>query len=150
MSSPARCSRGLARRTTARTAPPRSASLRAMAEPTKPLAPVTSAFPVKSIAALYCAAPPRPILEPYSAPAGRRPLIKTPPPAQGCSGMIEIVALFAVAVWVYLFAARGGFWLAAECDDRAEPAAPPAWPAVTAVIPARDEAATIGRTVQSL
>jgi hopene-associated glycosyltransferase HpnB len=64
--------------------------------------------------------------------------------------MIEIVALFAVAAWVYLLAARGGFWLAAERDDRAEPASPPAWPTVAVVIPARDEAATIGHTVQSL
>ena len=63
--------------------------------------------------------------------------------------MIEIVALFALAVWIYLLAARGGFWLGRERDDRAEPAAA-AWPAVVAVIPARDEAATIGRTVQSL
>jgi hopene-associated glycosyltransferase HpnB len=63
--------------------------------------------------------------------------------------MIEIVALFVLAVWVYLLAARGGFWLGRERDDRAEAAAA-AWPAVVAVIPARDEAATIGRTVQSL
>lgn len=64
--------------------------------------------------------------------------------------MIEIVALFALAAWVYLLTARGGFWLGRERDDHAEPAAPAAWPTVAAVIPARDEAATIGRTVQSL
>jgi hopene-associated glycosyltransferase HpnB len=64
--------------------------------------------------------------------------------------MIEIVALFALAVWVYLLAARGGFWLGRGRDDRAEPAGPQAWPRVVAVIPARDEAATIGQTVQSL
>src|ERR1043166_10184926 len=41
MSRPARWKRGLVGRTRARTANPRSRSLRATAEPTKPLAPVT-------------------------------------------------------------------------------------------------------------
>src|SRR6185437_13479695 len=63
-----------------------------------------------------------------SALDGGRPLIKAIRAAQGCSGMIEIVALFALAVWIYLLAARGGFWLGRERDDRAEPAAAPAWP----------------------
>ena len=64
--------------------------------------------------------------------------------------MIEIIAFFALAVWVYLLAARGGFWLARERDDRTQPPEPAAWPPVVAVIPARDEAAGIGQTVQSL
>jgi hopene-associated glycosyltransferase HpnB len=64
--------------------------------------------------------------------------------------MIEIIALITLAVWVYLLAARGGFWLARERDDRDAPAQPAAWPTVVAVIPARDEAATIGATVRSL
>jgi hopene-associated glycosyltransferase HpnB len=64
--------------------------------------------------------------------------------------MIEIVALFVLAVWLYLLAARGGFWLGRERDDRAATGAPAAWPAVVAVIPARDEATTIGQTVRSL
>jgi hopene-associated glycosyltransferase HpnB len=64
--------------------------------------------------------------------------------------MIEIIALFALAVWVYLLAARGRFWLARERDDAAAAQAPKAWPAVVAVIPARDEAASIGQTVRSL
>jgi hopene-associated glycosyltransferase HpnB len=64
--------------------------------------------------------------------------------------MIEIIALFAFALWVYLLAVRGRFWLAGERDDRGEPSAPAAWPLVTAVIPARDEAAGIGQSVQSL
>jgi hopene-associated glycosyltransferase HpnB len=59
-----------------------------------------------------------------------------------------------LAIWLYLIAARGGFWLAAERDDREgpgeTPAADAAWPAVAAVIPARDEAACIGETVSSL
>src|SRR5699024_6702651 len=48
---------------------------------------------------------------------------------------------------------RGGFWLARTRDDLPEPViAPPwlAWPRITAVIPARDEAEGIGQTVTSL
>ena len=65
--------------------------------------------------------------------------------------MLEIVALFVLAVWLYLLAARGRFWLGRGRERAAAAAAAPAaWPAVVAVIPARDEAATIGQTVQSL
>jgi hopene-associated glycosyltransferase HpnB len=64
--------------------------------------------------------------------------------------MIEIIALFVLALWVYLLAVRGRFWLARERDDRGEPPAPATWPGVVAVIPARDEAVTIGATVRSL
>jgi hopene-associated glycosyltransferase HpnB len=54
-----------------------------------------------------------------------------------------------LAIWVYLIAARGGFWRGAERDDDALTYAGP-WPAVTAVIPARDEAACVGDTITSL
>jgi hopene-associated glycosyltransferase HpnB len=62
--------------------------------------------------------------------------------------LVNLLAVFALAVWLYLIAGRGGFWLACERDDGA--AAPAAWPAVTAVIPARDEAEGVGETVASL
>jgi hopene-associated glycosyltransferase HpnB len=59
-----------------------------------------------------------------------------------------------LAIWLYLIAARGGFWLAAERDDQAAPGETlswnGAWPAIAAIIPARDEAAGIGETVSSL
>jgi hopene-associated glycosyltransferase HpnB len=59
-----------------------------------------------------------------------------------------------LAIWLYLIAARGGFWLAAERDDRSAPGAilsgNGVWPALAAIIPARDEAAGIGETVASL
>ena len=64
-----------------------------------------------------------------------------------------ILALIVLAIWLYLIAARGRFWRAAERDDAGD--APESestrrWPAVSAVIPARDEAETIGETVASL
>ncbi len=59
-----------------------------------------------------------------------------------------------LAIWLYLIAARGGFWQAAERDDRSAPGEISswngAWPAIAAIIPARDEAACIGETVSSL
>ena len=65
-----------------------------------------------------------------------------------------IIAAIVLATWLYLIAARGGFWRAAERDDDgAVPAALPSmpqWPPVTAVVQARDEAETVGDTVASL
>ena len=54
-----------------------------------------------------------------------------------------------LAIWIYLLLGRGGFWLGRERDDNM-PGGEGAWPRVTAVIPARDEAACIGATVSSL
>ncbi|MDQ0470581.1 glycosyltransferase [Labrys wisconsinensis] len=61
-----------------------------------------------------------------------------------------VLALLAAAVWIVLIAARGGFWRAAERDEPAAGAAPAAWPAVVAVVPARNEADVIARAVGSL
>jgi hopene-associated glycosyltransferase HpnB len=67
----------------------------------------------------------------------------------------DIIAAIVLAIWLYLIAARGGFWHAAERDDEgALPAITPPpllqWPPVTAVVPARDEAETAGETIASL
>ncbi|HZR60601.1 MAG TPA: glycosyltransferase [Xanthobacteraceae bacterium] len=66
----------------------------------------------------------------------------------------DLIASMVLAIWLYLLAARGGFWLAAERDDRNAPGEMLAWngewPSIAAVIPARDEAACIGETVSSL
>jgi hopene-associated glycosyltransferase HpnB len=62
--------------------------------------------------------------------------------------VVNLLAAAALAVWVYLIAGRGGFWLASERDEGGP--APSAWPAVTAVIPARDEAEGVGQTISSL
>jgi hopene-associated glycosyltransferase HpnB len=63
-----------------------------------------------------------------------------------------VVASLALAIWIYLIAFRGGFWLARERDD-ADPAKPPAngdWPSVVVVIPARDEALMLPRSLGSI
>ena len=60
------------------------------------------------------------------------------------------VGVLTLGIWLYLLLARGGFWLARERDDRAEAPAPAAWPSVTAVVPARDEADVISRSIGSL
>jgi hopene-associated glycosyltransferase HpnB len=54
-----------------------------------------------------------------------------------------------LAIWLYLVVARGGFWRAAERDDEILPWSG-AWPAITAIVPARDEASCVGETVTSL
>lgn len=64
--------------------------------------------------------------------------------------LIGVIGLLSLMAWLYLVLARGGFWLARERDDRAEPEPPAAWPKVTAVVPARDEADVIGRSIGSL
>jgi len=61
----------------------------------------------------------------------------------------ELAGAAALAVWVYLLAARGGFWLEFL---RTPPAAPPLVraPSIVAVIPARNEALTVGFAIGSL
>jgi len=62
--------------------------------------------------------------------------------------VVNFLAVAALAIWLYLIVGRGGFWLASERDNGGP--APAAWPAVTAVIPARDEAEGVGDTIASL
>jgi hopene-associated glycosyltransferase HpnB len=62
--------------------------------------------------------------------------------------LVNLLAAAALAVWLYLIAGRGGFWLACERDDGGP--APATWPSVMTVIPARDEADGVGETVASL
>jgi hopene-associated glycosyltransferase HpnB len=59
-----------------------------------------------------------------------------------------VVALLSLLIWIGLLAFREQFWLARETDEAAMPD-PALSPAVTAVIPARDEAEVIGRAIAS-
>lgn len=62
--------------------------------------------------------------------------------------MFELLALLALAAWLYLAFRHGRFW---QADQRLDStvAAPIDWPSVAIVIPARDEADVIGRAVAS-
>ena len=61
------------------------------------------------------------------------------------------VSLLAMASWLYLLVGRGMFWLARERDDHDWPSPPPdRWPSVTAIVPARDEADVVARSIGSL
>ena len=63
--------------------------------------------------------------------------------------MIVIGAL-ALLIWIYLLFGRGFFGLARERDDRGQAPDPALWPTVVAVVPARDEADVIARSIASL
>ncbi len=61
------------------------------------------------------------------------------------------IAAIPLAIWLYLFFARGFFWRLREFDDdRTSPKPLHDWPSVVAIVPARNEAQTIARTVDSL
>jgi len=61
------------------------------------------------------------------------------------------LAFFTLAVWVYLLTARGGFWRVSSFDaDRDSNPGLAAWPAVVAIVPARNEALAIAQTIASL
>jgi hopene-associated glycosyltransferase HpnB len=62
-----------------------------------------------------------------------------------------ILAVVSLMIWVVLTFLRGAFWqLRAFDDDISGKWDVATWPRVTAILPARNEAATIARTVESL
>ncbi|MGC9952820.1 MAG: glycosyltransferase [Rhizomicrobium sp.] len=63
---------------------------------------------------------------------------------------LSLLALLSLAIWLVLLLGRGFFWLARERDDRDEPREPDSWPSVVAVVPARNEADVIARSIGSL
>ena len=69
-------------------------------------------------------------------------------PIQGLSVTTDLLASMVLAIWPYLLLGRGAFWLGRERDEAIGGRGP--WPAITAVIPARDEAECVGETVASL
>ncbi len=70
-----------------------------------------------------------------------------------CQAVLVLIglaaSLLADVAWAYLLVARGGFW---RTDQRLPPpgSAPVSWPAVMAVVPARDEAAILPETLPTL
>jgi len=62
--------------------------------------------------------------------------------------VINLLALLVLVIWLYLAFLRGNFWRLEE--DLLEPKPPEKWPRVVAIVPARNEAATIARAVTSL
>jgi hopene-associated glycosyltransferase HpnB len=63
--------------------------------------------------------------------------------------MLELASALSFAAWLILVFARGRFWLADQrLDGRA--VAPARWPDVVAVVPARDEADLLPRTLRAL
>jgi len=59
-----------------------------------------------------------------------------------------LLAAIPLAIWIYLLMARGHFWRVRE--DDLEPKRLENWPHVVAVVPARNEAATISQAISSL
>jgi hopene-associated glycosyltransferase HpnB len=77
----------------------------------------------------------------------------------------DLIASIVLAIWLYLVLARGGFWqtsgriddlppaeaaASAAADGQQDPPAQARWPAIAAIIPARDEAACVAETVKAL
>ncbi len=63
--------------------------------------------------------------------------------------IVVVLSGLALAAWIYLVCARGGFWLCRERDDTRE-ALPPVLPRVAVIVPARDEAENISQSITSL
>ena len=61
----------------------------------------------------------------------------------------DIIAVVALGCWLYLIAARGGFWLSSVRDDSRHPLQTPS-PAVIAIVPARNEADCVAESIGSL
>ncbi|HEX2666098.1 MAG TPA: glycosyltransferase [Candidatus Acidoferrum sp.] len=59
-----------------------------------------------------------------------------------------LLAAIPFAIWLYLLFARGNFWQVNE--DSSKPNRPKRWPRVVVIVPARDEAGTISRSVSCL
>lgn len=55
-----------------------------------------------------------------------------------------------LAAWLYLLLARGGFWRANIREEESLPSAPAEWPSVVGVVPARNEADVIAKSLSSL
>ena len=68
---------------------------------------------------------------------------------KGVKSAIVILSWLALAIWAYLLFGRGSFWRIRERDVPPAPT-PASWPKIAAIIPARNEALTIGASIRSL
>lgn len=66
--------------------------------------------------------------------------------------LLVFAGMFAVAAWIYLIAARGGFWREFARRSNAAPPQSPgaALPGIVAIVPARNEAPLVDRAIASL
>jgi hopene-associated glycosyltransferase HpnB len=63
----------------------------------------------------------------------------------------NLLGIITLAIWLHLFFGRGWFWRVKRlCADDGRFQLPGSWPKIVAVVPARNEAATIGKAVASL
>jgi hopene-associated glycosyltransferase HpnB len=63
----------------------------------------------------------------------------------------NVLGIMALAIWLHLYFGRGWFWRVRKVDaDRVADETLGEWPSVLAVVPARNEAQTIGRVVTGL
>ena len=64
---------------------------------------------------------------------------------------LALLTGLSLLVWAYLIFLHDGFWHAdLRLPESTHPAAIAAWPEVTVLVPARDEAAVISRSISSL
>ncbi|HSA81578.1 MAG TPA: glycosyltransferase [Geminicoccaceae bacterium] len=63
---------------------------------------------------------------------------------------LELLAALSLLAWVYLLLGRAGFWRARPRIEDEHPTPPRDWPAVVAVVPARDEEAHVASALRSL
>jgi hopene-associated glycosyltransferase HpnB len=64
--------------------------------------------------------------------------------------VLAVAASLAAAAWAYLLAGHGGFWRTDQRLPRTSGPDPVPWPSVTAVVPARDEAAGLPASLPTL
>ncbi|MGB8473297.1 MAG: glycosyltransferase [Candidatus Acidiferrum sp.] len=65
--------------------------------------------------------------------------------------MAGTIGIITLGIWLHLFFGRGWFWRVSKLNaDQSALETPGEWPSVSAVIPARNEAETIGQVVASI
>ena len=63
---------------------------------------------------------------------------------------LVVVAALSLVIWLYLVLLHGRFWRCCQRLDQNDAPAPPVWPEVVVVVPARNEAEAIGVSLGSL